>query len=414
MIEYIEKLLNGRPVEWKKIEDISKNICSGGTPRSYVPEYYGGDIPWLRTQEVNFSEIWDTEVKITKEGLDSSNAKYIPANCIIIAMYGATVGRVGINKIPLTTNQACANIEVNEDIVYYRYLFYYLSSQYEYIKSLGTGTQTNINAGIVKKLLIPIPPLEVQEEVVRILDKFTLLEAELEERLESELECRRKQYGFYRDKLLSEEYLLTRGKVEWKTLGEVAEFYNGLTGKNTHDFETGNARYVPYKNIFDNIEINECLLDCVTIGANEKQNSIQYGDILFTGSSETPDEVGMSCAVTKHFAEPIYLNSFSFGIRFHQDIQIIPEFAKYIFRCTFVRKQIIMTANGVTRFNVSKVKFRRIIIPIPPLSVQREIVRILDRFDVLTNSISEGLPREIELRRKQYEYYREKLLNFPH
>ena len=89
MIEYIEKLLNGRPVEWKKIEDISKNICSGGTPRSYVPEYYGGDIPWLRTQEVNFSEIWDTEVKITKEGLDSSNAKYIPANCIIIAMYGA-------------------------------------------------------------------------------------------------------------------------------------------------------------------------------------------------------------------------------------------------------------------------------------------------------------------------------------
>lgn len=83
--------------------------------------------------------------------MNSSSAKYIPANCIIVAMYGATVGRVGINKIPLTTNQACANIEVNDNIAYYRYIYHYLSSQYEYIKSLGAGSQTNINAGIVKK-----------------------------------------------------------------------------------------------------------------------------------------------------------------------------------------------------------------------------------------------------------------------
>lgn len=207
----IEKLLKGEEVEWMTVEEISKNISSGGTPRSNVAAYYGGNIPWLRTQEVNFREIWDTGIKITEEGLNSSSAKYIPANCIIVAMYGATVGRVGINKIPLTTNQACANIEVNDNIAYYRYVYHYLSSQYEYIKSLGAGSQTNINAGIVRRIKIPIPPLYVQEEIVRILDKFTTLEAELE----AELDCRKRQYEYYRNQLLSFD-MLTRGGAKVK------------------------------------------------------------------------------------------------------------------------------------------------------------------------------------------------------
>ena len=190
-------------INWLTIKDISKNISSGGTPRSNNATYYGGDIPWLRTQEVNFSDIWDTEVKITKEGMDASSAKYIPANCVIIAMYGATVGRVGINKIPLTTNQACANIEVDENIALYRYVFHYLSSQYEYIRSLGAGSQTNINARIVKGLQIPIPPLSEQQRIVSILDKFDTLTSSIREGLPKEIELRRKQYEYYREQLLS-------------------------------------------------------------------------------------------------------------------------------------------------------------------------------------------------------------------
>ena len=190
-------------INWLTIKDISKNISSGGTPRSNNATYYGGDIPWLRTQEVNFSDIWDTEVKITKEGMDASSAKYIPANCVIIAMYGATVGRVGINKIPLTTNQACANIEVDENIALYRYVFHYLSSQYEYIRSLGAGSQTNINARIVKGLKIPIPPLSEQQRIVSILDKFDTLTNSISEGLPKEIELRRKQYEYYREQLLS-------------------------------------------------------------------------------------------------------------------------------------------------------------------------------------------------------------------
>ena len=161
---YREKLLSEEELgkvgfEWKTIDEISKKISSGGTPTTSNNGYYdNGTIPWLRTQEVDFKEIWDTNIKITEDGLNNSSAKWIPANCVIVAMYGATVGKTAINKIPLTTNQACANIEINDKLACYRYIFHYLTSKYEYIKSLGSGSQTNINAQIIKKLKVPVPP----------------------------------------------------------------------------------------------------------------------------------------------------------------------------------------------------------------------------------------------------------------
>ncbi|MDK4688078.1 restriction endonuclease subunit S [Kingella negevensis] len=193
---------SGCEAPWKMLAEVSNKISSGGTPRTGIADYYDGDIPWLRTQEVNFNEILDTEIKITTQGLENSSAKMIPANCVILAMYGATVGRVAINKIPLTTNQACANIELNSKILNYRYAFHYLSSQYEYIKSLGTGSQSNINAQIVKKLEIPVPPLEIQTKVVEMLDKFDTLVNSSTDGLPREIQLRQKQYEYYREQLL--------------------------------------------------------------------------------------------------------------------------------------------------------------------------------------------------------------------
>lgn len=190
-------------VEYKRIEEICISISSGGTPSSKNKDYYGGSIPWLRTQEVDFNNIMKTDVYITEEGLNKSSAKWIPVNCVIIAMYGATVGKVAYNSIPLTTNQACCNLEINPKIANFKYVFHYISSKYEYIKSLGQGSQTNINAQIIKKLSIPVPPLPVQEEIVRILDTFTSLTAELSTKLQEELQARKKQYEYYRDKLLT-------------------------------------------------------------------------------------------------------------------------------------------------------------------------------------------------------------------
>ena len=200
------------------------------------------------------------------------------------------------------------------------------------------------------------------------------------------------------------ERLLDGAEVEWKPLGEVADIYGGLTGKSKSDFEHGNALFVSYKNIYNNYEVNSQELSKVKVSETEQQHKIEYGDILFTGSSETAEEVAYSSAVTTHFNEAVYLNSFSFGVRFHKDIELIPEFSKHLFRGSYMRKQLAKTASGVTRFNVSKTRFKKILIPIPPLSVQRKLVEILDKFT--------ELEAELDCRKRQYEYYRNKLLAF--
>ena len=206
------------------------------------------------------------------------------------------------------------------------------------------------------------------------------------------------------------ERLLDGETVEWKTLGEVAELYTGLSGKNKEHFQKGNAPYVTYKNIYDHLSVDATILESVFIAPHERQHAVQYGDVLITGSSENIEEVGMSSVVTFHPKTEIYLNSFSFGIRFHSSVQLSPEFTKYLFRSDLLRKQIMKTASGVTRFNVSKKKFSTIIIPLPPLRVQARIVEILDKF----TQLEAELEAELEARNKQYDFYRNRLLDFAH
>lgn len=200
--------------------------------------------------------------------------------------------------------------------------------------------------------------------------------------------------------------------VEFKSLEELGVTYGGLTGKNKADFSNGNARFVSYKNIFNNLAVDLGANDFVRVGVGENQNSLALGDVLFTGSSETLDEVGMSSVVVEEPSEAIYLNSFCFGYRFNDNDLLLPEFSKYVFRSDAVRQQIVMSASGVTRFNISKKLFLKVRIPVPPLEVQREIVSILDKFDSLVNDLSCGLPAEIEARRRQYAHYRDRLLSF--
>ena len=158
--------------EWKiyKIGDICKRVCSGGTPKSTEPTYYDGDIPWLNTKEINFNRIYSTERCITQKGLDNSSAKWIDANCVIVAMYGATAAKVAINKIPLTTNQACCNLSIDEKIADYHYVYYWLCANYTELASLANGgAQQNLNAQQIKDFEISLPPLEEQRRIAGIL-----------------------------------------------------------------------------------------------------------------------------------------------------------------------------------------------------------------------------------------------------
>ncbi len=165
-------------------------------------------------------------------------------------------------------------------------------------------------------------------------------------------------------------------------------------------------------NVFNNLAVDTNRTDFVKIGASEHQRTLQKGDIIFTGSSETPEEVGMSSVVTTDVKEPIYLNSFCIGYRLSDTSIMDPEFSKHLFRSEEIRTQIVRTASGVTRFNVSKVRLAAVRVPILDLMEQKKIATILDQFDALVNDISIGLPAEIKARRQQYEHYRDRLLTF--
>ena len=210
------------------------------------------------------------------------------------------------------------------------------------------------------------------------------------------------------DKLIKE---LCPNGVEYKKLGELGTLYNGLTGKNKNDFIEGNQKYITYVNVFNNISIDIETQDKVKIDRNEKQNKVEYGDVIFTASSENIEDVGMTSVLTNLIEEDLYLNSFCFGFRFSTDI-MLPSFSKYLFRSENLRKQIRKTANGVTRYNISKEKIKEILVPILPLKIQEEIVRILDDYTKSVEELKEKLNKELIARKKQYSWYRDYLLKF--
>ena len=196
--------------------------------------------------------------------------------------------------------------------------------------------------------------------------------------------------------------------VEFVKLGEVGQFYGGLTGKSKSDFTNGNAKFITYMNVYTNSSINTNINDFVRIEKGEKQNKVIYGDILFTGSSETPNECGMTSVLTENTNDDLYLNSFCFGYRFNNIQSVNPNFIKHLFRCHDLRKALARTASGVTRFNVSKKKVAKIEIPFPPIEIQTQIANILDHF----TELEAELEAELDCRKRQYEFYRDYLLSF--
>lgn len=198
-------------VEWKMLGDVTLKSYSGATPKAGNLKYYAqGTIPWLRTQEVVFSDIHETNVKITQAAVDETAAKWVPENCVIIAISGATAGRSAINKIPLTTNQHCCCLEIDPSQANYRYVFHWVSRNYETLRDMGQGARGDLNSGLIKGFKIPIPfaddsqkSLAEQARIVAILDTFDTLTTSITEGLPREIELREKQYNYYRDQLLS-------------------------------------------------------------------------------------------------------------------------------------------------------------------------------------------------------------------
>jgi type I restriction enzyme, S subunit len=179
---------------------VSAKVSTGATPTAGKPDYYdGGTIPWLRTAEVRFADIFDTEMRITKKALASTGANWIPEDCVIIAISGATAGRSAINRIPVTTNQHCCNLQIDPDRADYRFVFHWVHSRYDELKALGRGPRGDLNTSIIKGFQLPVPSLDEQRFVVERLDAMQ----SLIDSLTAERVSRREQFEHYRERLLT-------------------------------------------------------------------------------------------------------------------------------------------------------------------------------------------------------------------
>lgn len=239
---------------------------------------------------------------------------------------------------------------------------------------------------------IDAPQLIEQEKISSILTIWDKA-IELKEKL---IEQKKKQKKGLMQKLLTGEVRLPGFEGEWKKvrLGKIGKTYNGLSGKKAEDFGEGKP-YIPYKAIFDNSKIYINKFEYVRIEENEKQNIVKYGDIFFTTSSETPDEVGMSSVLLEDVNE-VYLNSFCFGYRLNNFDTLIPEFAQFLFRSDSFRRSTFKLAQGSTRFNISKNEMMKITVLLPSIEEQKAIAEVLSNAD-----------REIKLLKKQVNFLKE-------
>lgn len=272
-----------------KIQHICSNICSGGTPKSTITEYYGGNIPWLNTKEINFNQIYKTEKTITNEGLNNSSAKWIPAKSVIVAMYGATAGKVAINRIPLTTNQACCNLMINPTKADYRFVYYALCNDYTYLASLANGgAQQNLNAQQIKDFAIPLPSLEGQKRIANILSSFDEkieLNRRINENLEQQAQALFKSWfvdfePFKDGKFVDSEL----GKIpEGWCVVEASKFMK-ISKESINPFKNPNRCYVHYSiPAFD-----DTALPVLQYGSEIKSNKLNVSDGMTLVSKLNP------------------------------------------------------------------------------------------------------------------------------
>lgn len=403
-------------VEWKTLGEVA-NCFSGGTPKTGNSNFYDGEIPWLRSGEINFNVITKSERNITKEGLEKSSAKMIRKNSVVLAMTGATVGKSAVIEFDTSSNQSVAAIETNNEIINYKYLYYFLAREYSNLKKLGQGALTSLNLSIIKNIKVPIPSIEAQEKIVKILDSYTKYITELQEKLKIELKARNKQYNYYRDMLLSEDYLnkisekYTENQfIEWKMLGELFEFKNGLNkGK---DFFGKGTPIINYMDVYKRNKIysNDLIGLVETTEDEQKRYNIKRGDVFFTRTSETKEEIGKTSVLLDDVEKGVF-SGFVLRARPITEL-LLPEYCAYCFETYEFRKNVIRYSTYTTRALTNGTTLSNLEIPVPSLEIQNKIVKILDRFQELLSDTKGLLPLEIEQRRKQYEYYREKLLTF--
>lgn len=401
----IKQLLQGAEVEWKPLEKVAE-IGTGNSNRK--DEVENGEYPFyvrsknvLRSSTYQFDEV----------------AIIIPGEGGIGDIFHYANGKYALH-------QRAYRVHIVDKKVSTKFLYYFMQGYFkDYIISKSVGaTASSIRKPMLEKFPIPIPPLSVQEEIVEILDKFSTLTAELQ----AELQARKSQYDYYREQLLSsieendhssqpqsELDLHTnnsvwqpQGKVEWKALGEIGKFTRGL-GIQKKDFTETGVGCIHYGQIHTHYgsHTNETTT-FVSQKTAKNSRKAKYGDLIIATTSEDDKDV---CKAVAWLGEEEIAVSSDACFYTHN---LHPKYVTYFFQTEQFDKQKRPFITGAKVRRVHPDNLAKIKIPIPSPEEQERIVNILDKFETLIRSISEGLPKEIELRQKQYEYYRDKLLAF--
>lgn len=285
-----------------------------------------------------------------------------------------------------------------------KYLAYILKTTYfqnEVKKITGVGSVPNVPQSSLAKIEIPLPPIEVQTEIVRILDKFTSLEAELE----AELDCRKRQYEYYRDKLLSFENVGGQ-EVEWKKMSEVFDMRNGYTPSKAKAeyWEGGTIPWFRMEDIRENGRILSDSIQHITMEGVKKGKLFPTNSFILATTATIGEH---ALVIVDSLANQQFTN---LTVRKSLSDRLL---VRFVFHYMFIVDEWCKKNINVSGFaSVDMNKFKKLEFPIPSLEEQHRIVSILDRFESLTTSLQSGLPAEIAARRQQYEHYRDKLLTF--
>lgn len=376
-----------------KIEQLIEELCPEGVEWKELGEMCNIFIgSFVKKTEHNISY----EYPVYNGGIQPTgyfNSFNSNKNSVVLSARGANCGFVNYLTVDFWAGNSCYVIKELSRKVNSKFLFHFLKCNEINLYSLRqTSGIPAINSGPLSKFQIPLPPLPIQQEIVTILDTFTALDASLQ----AELEVRRKQYEHYRNQLLNFE-----GKeVEWKTLGEIGKV---CMCKRVMKHETKSAGDIPFYKIgtfgkeADAFISKELFEEYVSRFSFPKK-----GDILISASGTIGRRV-------IYDAKPAYFQDSNIVWLSNNEKIILNKYLYYVY------ETIEWPVEGGTIKRLYNDNFKKIKIPIPPLSEQERIVGILDKFDALvtsTSSATGGIPAEIAARRKQYEYYREKLLTF--
>ena len=351
--------------EWRKYK--LAEICSffsGGTPSSSKKEYYDGNIPFIRSGELHMDK---TELFITEVGLDNSAAKIVDVGDLLLALYGATSGDIAISQIKGAINQAILCIRTTQNKKFIESVW--KKHVEKLLQTYLQGGQGNLSADIVKNISFYFA--ESNEQIK--LAKFITL---LDERIATQNKIIEKYESLIQamcDTLIESE----QHKVEL-AFSDFGKSYSGLSGKSAEDFGEG-CPYITYMNVYQNQIINATNVGLVKINGAEQQSVVHYGDILFTLSSETAEEVGIG-AVYLGDTYPLYLNSFCFGIHIIDDNKIFPPFLAFYVSTKSFRKVVFPLAQGSTRFNLQKNDFMKKGFSFPTVERQRKIYSALKTY----------------------------------